>query len=100
MSVAHETYVAGVIHRVEDYLGSWTGESLAKAVHRKYGVTISARTASRHLRCNTEATFECRSFATARASRRKRTRADSSPRYRSLMTFSVTGQCRSTSNAL
>ena len=28
---------------------SWTGESLAKAVHRKYGVTISARTASRHL---------------------------------------------------
>ena len=27
-------------------------------------------------------------------------RADSSPRYRSPMTFSVTGQCRSTSNAL
>jgi transposase len=29
---------------------SWTGESLAKALHRKYRVTISASTASRHLR--------------------------------------------------
>jgi transposase len=29
---------------------SWTGESLAKALHRKHRVTISARTASRHLR--------------------------------------------------
>jgi hypothetical protein len=36
--------------------------------------------------------FECRSLAAARASRKKRSRADSSPRYRSLMTLSVTGQ--------
>ena len=36
----------------------------------------------------------------ARASRKKRSRADSSPRYCSLMTFSVTGYRRSTSNAL
>ena len=36
----------------------------------------------------------------ARASRKNRSRADSSPRYRSLMTFRVTGQRRSTSSAL
>src|SRR6516162_2679129 len=29
---------------------SWTGESLAKALHRKYRVTISGSTASKHLR--------------------------------------------------
>jgi WD40 repeat protein len=34
--------------------------------------------------------FECRTFAAARASRKKRNRADSSPTYRSRMTFSVT----------
>ena len=51
-------------------------------------------------RCNTEATFECRSLAAARASRKKRSRADSSPRYFSLMTFNVTGHRKSTSSAL
>ena len=39
----------------------------------------------------TEATFGCRTLAAARASRMKRSRADSSPRYFSLMTFNVTG---------
>ena len=51
-------------------------------------------------RSKTEATFEWRSLAAARASRKKRSRADSSPRYRSLMTFRVTGQRRLISNAL
>ena len=48
----------------------------------------------------TEATFEWRTLAAARASRKKRRRADSSPRYFSLMTSNVTGHRRSTSTAL
>ena len=41
-----------------------------------------------------------RTLAAARASRTKRSRADSSPTNRSLITFRVTGYRRSTSNAL
>src|SRR4029077_3213213 len=48
----------------------------------------------------TEAAFGWRTLAAARASRKKRSRADSSPRCFSLMTFNVTGHRRSTSNAL
>jgi hypothetical protein len=46
------------------------------------------------------ATFECRSLAAERASRKKRSCADTSPRYRSLMTFNATGHCKSMSYAL
>ena len=48
----------------------------------------------------TAATFGCRTLAAARASRKKRRRADSSPRYFLLITFNVTGHRRSTSGTL
>ena len=41
-----------------------------------------------------EATFGWRTLAAARASRKKRSRVDSSPKYLSPMILSVTGQCR------
>jgi hypothetical protein len=40
----------------------------------------------------TEATLIFLALAAAQASRKKPARADSSPKYRSLMTFKVTGQ--------
>jgi Uncharacterized protein conserved in bacteria (DUF2255) len=72
------------------------------AVRQKGGRIIAAGMTKLPVlpRWKTEATFECRTLAAARASRKKRSRADSSPRYRSLMTFNATGHRRSTSNAL
>jgi len=71
--------------------------SRLEGANKYFGTSIMASEATVSA---TEATFVWRTFAAARASRKKRSRADSSPTYFSLMTLRVTGHRRSISKAL